>query len=372
MPFTLKPASVSSPQPVAVPWLWPPYLAAGKLAILDGDPGCGKSLLTIDLAARRSRGRPLPGGHAAGVCRTLLLNAEDDPADTILPRLRAADADLDQVFVSEGDELPRFPGDLPRLETLARERGVDLMVVDSLSAFLPAELAGGQIIAVRQVLAPLAQFAARNRIAVLLVRRLVKRPNAKPLYRGVGSIGIAGLARTVLLAERHPRDPDCQVLRVLKSNLAAPPAPLGYRLVDRAGVGGVEWLSAAELPAGATGPPPKVEVPGVVRATVWLLEALADGPRPAAELLVAAKAADIREFTLEHAKRQLKIASKVGHTPEGRRCWLWCPPPEPMPSILDPLEPVEMEDLHARLSGEGEAVLNRDKLAWAARVLRGR
>ncbi len=308
MSFSLSSIGKSELESSPIGWLWPPYLAAGKLTLLDGDPGGGKSLLTIDLAARLSRCLSMPDGHTLpSARRTLFLNAEDDPCDTILPRLRAANADLDQVFVptgqvgvGEGDALPRFPGDLPRLEALVREQGIDLLVVDSLSAFLPTQLAGGQIIAVRQALAPLARMAIRTGVAVLLVRHLVKDSGVKALYRGQGSIGIAGLARTVLLTERHPRDASCQVLTVIKSNLAAAPAPLPYRLVDRGGVGAVDWLDPAAMPADTGNLAPlRVETPGVVRATIWLLEALAAGPRPAAELLLAARADGIRERPLE-------------------------------------------------------------------------
>jgi hypothetical protein len=373
MSFSLSSVRNSGLETSTIAWLWPPYLAAGKLTMLDGDPGGGKSLVTIDLAARLSRRLSLPDGHTpTAVYRTLFLNAEDEPGDTVLPRLRAADADLDQIFVPNGDALPQLPADLPRLEAAVREQGIDLLVVDSLSAFLPANMAGGEI-AVRQVLAPLVQMAIRNGVAVLLVRHLVKRACAQTLYRGLGSIGIAGLARTVLLTERHPRDASCQVLTVIKSNLAAAPTPLPYRLIDRGGVGAVDWLDPAAVPAD-TGklPPLRVETPGVVRATIWLLEALAAGPRPAAELLLAARADGIRERPLEQAKRQLKIASKVGWNDDGRRCWLWCPPEEEYESSLPPMEDLVMERMPKELSVAGRAVLERDQLSWAGKVLRGR
>src|SRR5260370_25471997 len=119
-------------------------------------------------------------------------------------------------------------------------------------------------------------------------------------------------------------------------------------------------------------PPLRVETPGVVRATIWLLEALAAGPRPAAELLLAARADGIRERPLEQAKRQLKIASKVGWNADGRRCWLWCPPEEEEESPLPPMEDYFMADIPRELSDAGRAVLERDQLSWAGKVLRGR
>src|SRR5260221_2553549 len=241
MSLPLRPISEINVQPASITWLWPAYLAAGKLSMLDGDPGCGKSLLTIDLAARLSRAGPSPDGFsAAGPRRTLMLNAEDDPADTILPRLRAAGADLDRIFVPNADDrfdMLQLSADLPRLEALIRELDIGLLVVDSLSAFLPPNLAHCPMMAVRQILFPLAQLASHTGAAVLLVRHLSKRNRSKALHRGLGSVGITGLARTVLLAGPHPTDPASRVVSVVKSNLAAPPAPMADRLGTRDGTG---------------------------------------------------------------------------------------------------------------------------------------
>jgi hypothetical protein len=124
------------------------------------------------------------------------------------------------------------------------------------------------------------------------------------------------------------------------------------------------------MPAEDAPLPAKMESPGVVKATVWLLEALAQGPRPAAELLVAARADGIRERTLEIAKRQLRIQSKVGTNTEGRRFWQWCPPPEPYVCPLPPLG--ELEPLRGELSQRELAVIERDEFAWASRMLRKR
>src|SRR5207253_5622783 len=96
--------------PVALNWLWPRYLARGKLAVLDGDPEQGKSLVTIDLIARLGTGRPLPDGSAGPApAAALLLSAEDDVADTVRPRAEAAGADLNRLL------LPSFDGRLPQL-----------------------------------------------------------------------------------------------------------------------------------------------------------------------------------------------------------------------------------------------------------------
>jgi RecA-family ATPase len=126
-------------RPAALEWLWPGYLARGKLALLDGDPGMGKSLITLDLVARLSRGGPLPDGTAAPrPITSVLLSAEDEAGDTIRPRAEAAGADLSRLVVPKfNGRVPQFPDDLPALEELVVERGAELVVIDPLMAFLP-------------------------------------------------------------------------------------------------------------------------------------------------------------------------------------------------------------------------------------------
>src|SRR4051812_12408292 len=153
--------SCSEVRPEPLEWLWPGYVPRGKLVVLDGDPGMGKSLITIDLAARLSRGGPLPDGAPLSRAFTsLLLSAEDGRADTIRPRAEAAGADLSKVLLPRFDDrLPRFPEDVPALEQLVVEWGVDLVVVDPLMAFLPKNVAANLDQCVREALTPLAKVA---------------------------------------------------------------------------------------------------------------------------------------------------------------------------------------------------------------------
>ncbi len=365
--------------PADVAWLWRPYVARGKLTLLDGDPGCGKSLVTVDLVARLSRGLAFPDGSATPApCAALILSVEDDPADTIRPRLLAAGADLDRVFVPAAEgRMPQLPRDLRRLEGQIRELGVGLVVLDSLTTLLPSRLSTGPTAAVRRVIAPIIQLAIRTNIGLVLVRHLTKKQQARAVYRGLGSVGIAGLARTVLLAGSHPTDPSARALTVLKSNLIAVPAPLGYRLGERDGTAVVEWLGPAAGGLTPDEPAARPEAPGVVRATVWLTEALATGPRPVVELLLAAKAAGIRERTLEVAKKQTGVISKLSHSKDGRKLWCWCPPGygdkpflPPLEFELEPLDDPSEEILPDDLSPEAKDLLDRDRLAWALRVLK--
>jgi hypothetical protein len=377
----LLPIGQMNLQPAAPNWLWPSYLAAGKLTLLDGDPGCGKSLITMDLAARLSRAAAMPDGaipHAP--CKTLILNAEDDRADTILPRLKAAGADTDFVFVHDAGDRPQLPHDLPKIEELIRDCGIGLVVIDPLTGFVPPNLADGGLIAVRRALAPLALLAARTGVAVLLVRHLTKREGGRALYRGLGSMSIAGLARTALLVGRHPRDSKRGLLAVTKTNLTVTPDPLAFRLQPRDDSVVVDWLGpVAGIADDACRRPERADLPGVVRATLWLIDALAEGPRHAAELLAAAKADGINERTLNSAKKSLKVPSKFTNIPGERRAWLWCPPPKPFESSLEPLEfelePLEdplMKDLPKNMSEKTKKILTHDRLDWVSKNLKRR
>lgn len=341
-PVTVE--SLSRVRPATVRWLWQPRLPRGKLALLDGDPGVGKSLLTIDLAARLSRGGPLPDGSTAGRPHTvLLLNAEDAAADTTLPRATAAGADLDHIGIISAGGV-RLPDALPDLETAIADHRADLLVIDPLMAFLPPTVAANLDQCVRTALTPLAALAERTDCAVLLVRHLRKR-GGPALRRGQGSMGIVGAARTALLAGRHPADPSLGVLAVTKANTTGAVPSLGYRIATGPdGVPVVEWTGPTDLSADAVdGPGPK-ELPLRDRAAVWLTNELRNGPRPAAEVLRAAAAAGIPERTVQRAKKDAQVSSRRA-TRNGRTEWYWYDPSAPFPPDAPFRKPFELPPL---------------------------
>src|SRR5947199_5192243 len=148
----LRSASALTPRPIE--WLWPGRLALGKLSLLEGDPGLGKSLISLDLCARLSRGLPFPDGSGGGEpCNCLVLNAEDGEADTVRSRLVALGADLDRVFVLTGGGLSgqtiRLPSKLKVLDEALARTQARLTVIDPLLAFLDAGVASGNDQSVR-------------------------------------------------------------------------------------------------------------------------------------------------------------------------------------------------------------------------------
>jgi len=223
-----RPFSAIAREPVE--WLWPSRIPLGMLTMLVGDPGLGKSLLTVELAASVSR-----EGSAV-----LLLSAEDSPSVTIRPRLEAAQADLGRVHnatlrrdgVDEGFALP---DDIDSLDALVDELGARLVVVDPLMAHLPAEVNSWRDQSVRTALAPLYRMATERGCAVLLVLHLNKAKGTDPLHRTGGSIGIPGAVRSALLLARDPDDPDGErgqqrVLAHIKSNVSPLAPSLSYEV----------------------------------------------------------------------------------------------------------------------------------------------
>jgi hypothetical protein len=340
-------------EPRPVEWLWPGYLARGKLALLDGDPEMGKSLITLDLIARLTRGGPLPDGTpVARPHRCAILSTEDDDADTVRPRAEAAGVDLARLVVPDFDgRTPRLPDDLAALERLIAERGLDLVVLDPMMAFLPPAVAANVDQCVRQALTPLSILAARTGCTILLIRHLAKRLLDQAIRRGQGSMAIVAAVRTALFVAPHPGiqvtgllgeptvPPSERVLAVSKGNLSRRPRALGYRIVGSP-TGGpvVEWTGPVDLTADdlcREPPPPTGEEPLRMRdrAVDWLRRELANGPRPAGELFAAAAEAGIPDRTLQRAKGDLFAQSQRHHDhAAGRAEWYWYDPAAPWPA----------------------------------------
>jgi hypothetical protein len=337
-------------KPETVRWLWKPYFPAGKLVLLDGDPGLGKSLVTLDLAARLSRGSEWPNGEPARErAATIFLNAEDSPADTVCPRAAAAGADLDRLlFVNRiDDRVPRLPDDVPALTELIRQQETALLVVDPIMAFLPPEIAANSDQCVRQALSALAHLADRTGVAIVLVRHLNKRSAAQAIYRGAGSTGIIGATRTGLLVAAHPLDPANRVLSVTKSNLCDRPPSLCFRIqADSAGRPTIEWLGPDSLTANQICRPEtaSARLSARDRAAVWLAQELANGPRLSSELYEAAANASIPDRTLERAKKLLKIETHR-RTENGRQVTYWSDPSVPWPKNAPFREPYRLPPL---------------------------
>jgi AAA domain len=306
-----------------IEWLWRERIAVRKLTIIDGDPGTGKSTLTIDLAARVSTGRPFPDGGECRLGKAILVTAEDGPADTIRPRLEAAGADLSRVVVmspalSAGSGgILELPKDVARLEETVMRVRATLMVLDPFSAFLGGDVDSYKDQDIRKVTTILAALAENCSCAVILIRHLGKSEKSSVLYRGLGSIGAIAAARSAFVVASDPTDSSDSERRVFcptKSNLSRLPSALGFKLIadSERQVARVDWLAepvpitADELLAGSD----LKQERGLAHAVKLLTEQLAEGPKPTVEIDRAAEAAHISQRTLQRARSSMGIQSE--------------------------------------------------------------
>ena len=241
-----------------VDWLWHQRIACGKLTLLSGDPGLGKSFITLDIAARVTSGRPWPDEPAEAPVRppatALLLSAEDDAADTLRPRLVAMQADLERVVLLDGVELQDDEGHveqqsfslvtmLDQLEQcLAQLPDCRLVVIDPISAYLQG-VDSHRNTEVRAMLAPLAALARKHHVAVVAVNHLNKSNSGPAIYRSMGSLAFAAAARTVWMIVKDPNDGARRFFLPVKNNLGCDNMALAYTLerTDGQAAGRVVW-----------------------------------------------------------------------------------------------------------------------------------
>jgi RecA-family ATPase len=344
----IQPASTLNPSPID--WLWPGYLAVGSLAILDGDPGLEKSLLTLDLTARLTTGRPWPDGTPSPGPASVLLLCDEDVDSVIVTRLNALGADLPRAFVwPRLDEagLPRVPTDIGRIDEVLAQTGAKLVIIDPIAAFLDSSVQVAGDANVRRALRPLAQLAERRRCVILLIRHLTKRTQNESLYRGGGSIAFIAACRLAWLVGRDPKMEERCVLAQAKNNYAPRQPSLAYTLprdAPRIDWQGPSLWSANELVSRRTQPIRR-------RAREFLRIFLEAGPRLVNDIRAEARKQRISKNTLNRAKEELEIRSeRICHN--GERLDYWLLPGQEVPADLS--DTPEADELLRKLGEEDE------------------
>jgi hypothetical protein len=327
-----------------VQWLWRGRIALGKLTMLDGDPGLGKSLVTLDLAARVAMGRSMPDGSPGLVspAGVILICGEDGLSDTVKPRLLAAGAspqalarvraiDLVPETLADGTTAPRLLSllaDLPRLEATIAGLGARLVIIDPITAYLGSGVDMYRDSDLRRVLTPLAALAERAGVAIALVRHLTKNSASPALHRGLGGVGFIGVARFGLLFAPNP-DVEGEVLVSRhKGNVGRTPPTLAYCIMQ---VGEAEnmphltWLGERETTAGMALAAQSSAVDGAERsateeAVAWLHAQLVAGAQLARTVYAQARAEGISEKALRTARLRICRKPKKGGMAEG---WQW-------------------------------------------------
>ena len=222
-----------------IDWLWYPYIPFGKLTILQGDPGEGKSTFILAIAALLTRGKAMPDGYPIDNCQNVIYQtAEDNIADTVKPRLVAARADCSRVaYIVDEDVTLNF--DDPRIEECIMQTNAKLLILDPLQAYLVQDTDMNNAGRMRQQLKKIADLAAKYNCAVVIVCHMNKASSEKNLYRGLGSIDITAIARSVLMISRDKTDSSIRYMFPVKSSLAPEGSSIAFRLDKKYGV---KWL----------------------------------------------------------------------------------------------------------------------------------
>ena len=303
-----------------VEWLWKPYLPFGKLSVLQGNPGEGKTYFAMHLAAACTNGKLLPNMERMEPFNVIYQTAEDGLGDTVKPRLIEAGADLDRVLVIDDSEVQLTLSD-ERIEKAIIENNARLVIIDPIQAYLGADVDMNRANEVRPIFMRLGQVAQRTGCAILLIGHLNKAAGMQSLQRGLGSIDIAAAVRSVMFIGKLKHDPTMRILTHEKSSLAPPGASLAFSLGDE---GGFRWVGEYDITADEmlSGIEPQRETK-TQQAKDLICALLAGGKQVFSEDIdKAALERGIPGRTVRDAKRELGDALK-SKIVEGRKKVFW-------------------------------------------------
>ena len=316
-PETVKIIRMSDVELTPVEWLWKPYLPFGKLSVLQGNPGEGKTYFAMHLAAACTNGKLLPNMEPFNV---IYQTAEDGLGDTVKPRLIEAGADLDRVLVIDDSDVQLTLSD-ERIEKAIIENNARLVIIDPIQAYLGADVDMNRANEVRPIFMRLGQVAQRTGCAILLIGHLNKAAGMQSLQRGLGSIDIAAAVRSVMFIGKLKHDPTMRILTHEKSSLAPPGVSLAFSLGDE---GGFRWVGEYDITADEmlSGIEPQRETK-TQQAKDLICTLLAGGKQVLSEDIdKAALERGIPGRTVRDAKRELSdvLKSKIV---EGRKKIFW-------------------------------------------------
>ena len=303
-----------------VEWLWKPYLPFGKLSVLQGNPGEGKTYFAMHLAAACTNGKLLPNMERMEPFNVIYQTAEDGLGDTVKPRLIEAGADLDRVLVIDDSDVQLTLSD-ERIEKAIIENNARLVIIDPIQAYLGADVDMNRANEVRPIFMRLGQVAQRTGCAILLIGHLNKAAGMQSLQRGLGSIDIAAAVRSVMFIGKLKHDPTMRILTHEKSSLAPPGASLAFSLGDE---GGFRWVGEYDITADEmlSGIEPQRETK-TQQAKDLICALLAGGKQVFSEDIdKAALERGIPGRTVRDAKRELGDALK-SKIMEGRKKVFW-------------------------------------------------
>lgn len=290
-----------------VDWLWYPYIPCGKITVLQGDPGAGKSMFVIEIISRLTRGETLPDGVKRLPVNVIYQCSEDGLSDTIKPRLDKLGADCERVaFIREDIDSFTLNDDIIHQAMISSD--ARLLVVDPFQAYLgDSDLSN--VSSMRRIMRKLSMWASANNCAVILIGHMTKKSHVKELYRGLGSVDIVALARSVIQIERSEENPQMRYVRHIKSSLSG----IGQELIFTIDKDGrFRWINEPDNKSVMITLPYSLEesVCGKMEtAASKIVELLSDGPRKATQVIELITSMGISERTVKQAKNKTGILS---------------------------------------------------------------
>ncbi len=307
--------SLSQVEATEIEWLWFPYIPYGKLTIIQGDPGGGKTMLILRLSALLSKGEPLPfddENFKREPINIIYQTAEDGYGDTIKPRLLSADADCEHIFYIN-EEIASLSMLDERIEQAIIQLNAKLFILDPIQAYIGENVDLHRANEVRPILKKLGNIALKHQCAIVLIGHLNKG-NGKSTYKSIGSIDIPAAARSILFVGELKDNPETRVVVQDKSSLACKGESFAFKLSKD---NGFTWLGKSDITIDEL-LSEKTRQTEKSRAIQFLKDTLANGPIPSNEIFKLAKVEDIAERTLNSAKAELHIKSKKV---DGK--WVW-------------------------------------------------
>lgn len=309
-----------------VEWLWYPYIPYGKITIVVGDPGEGKTTLVLKLAAALSMGLPLPCDDYKEYepIHIIYQTAEDGIEDTIKPRLEKAGADCSMIrVIDETDKELSMTDD--RLEQAIIETGARLIILDPIQAYIGATVDMHRANEIRPVLKHLGIIAEKHNCAIILIGHMNKASGSKSTYRGLGSIDIQATARSVLLVARLRDKPNIRIMAHDKSSLAPAGDAIGFEMTEDNGMVciGPYDITIDELLSGNEGRgKKKLDIAeNFIKEYFGINKVI-----PSNEIMMEAAKRSIKRNTLLSAKKKLGITSDKEKAEDGTIYWTWIMP----------------------------------------------
>lgn len=311
---------MSEVQQTEVDWLWYPYIPFGKLTIIQGNPGEGKTFFAMQLAAACTNRKFLPQMEPFEPFNMIFQTAEDGLGDTVKPRLLSAEANLERVLVIDDADNPLTLAD-ERIENAIRENNARLVIIDPLQAFLGANVDMNRANEVRPIFRRLAEVAQSTSCAIVMIGHLNKASGSQSTYRGLGSIDITAVVRSLLFIGKVRSDPTTRVIVHEKSSLAPPGQSLAFSLGDEKGFRwiGAYDISAEDLLAGGEGSKTELKQEQAVKL---IEEFLSEGRKVSiAEINKEATERGISERTVRLARNSM--GDKIASERQGKDWWIW-------------------------------------------------